>query len=117
MILIYDIASLVLAIAIILFSSVTVFYGIRYLLITKVKRRFDWIVLMQTVVSLAWVLIFGYIAIESIFDTSPITAFSFGSLFIRPVILLSSSAVSIWMYIRYKFEESGRVDRWNLQKN
>jgi hypothetical protein len=43
--------------------------------------------------------------------------YSFGSLFIRPVILLSSSVISVWTRIRYKFEKSGRSDQWNLLKN
>lgn len=113
---IYNIASLSLALLIVFFSAVTVRFGIEYLLITKMKKHFDWLVLLQTLIGLAWVLIFGYIAHGTIFNTTPIQAFSFGSLFIRPVILISSLTVSIWMYIRYKFEKTGRSAQWNLQE-
>lgn len=114
--LIYDIASLALASLIVFFSATTVRFGIGYLLITKMKNRFDWIVLLQTIVCFAWVIIFGYIVEESIFDYTPIQQFSFGSLFIRPVILLSSLTIYIWMRIRYMFEKTGRSDKWNLLK-
>lgn len=115
--LLYDIASLTLASLIVIFSLITVRFGIAYLLITKIKRQYDWIVLLQTMIGVAWTIIFGYILEESIFDYTPIVQYSFGSLFIRPVILISACAVAIWMYIRYMFEKSGRSDdQWNLLK-
>ena len=113
----YDIASLILAICIVAFSSMTVFYGVNYLIITKLKKRFDWIVAMQIAIHLAWVIIFGYITYQTIVDIPPLVAGTFGAIFIRPVILLSSVAASIWMHIRYMFEKTGRSDRWNLPKN
>lgn len=114
---IYDVASATIAIFIVLFSSVTFYWGIRYLMITKIKKHFDGIILIQTVIALAWVIMFGYITKQSLTEVIPIEPLSFGRLFIRPVILLSSSTMSIWMYIRYQFEKSGRSDAWNLQKN
>ncbi|GEM_PF-3681664 len=113
----YNVVTFILAVLIVFFSATIVRFGIGYLLITKMKREFDWIVALQTFVGFAWVIIFGYIAEESVFNYTPIQQFSFGSLFIRPVILLSSAAVAIWMYIRYKFEKSGRSEQWNLLKN
>lgn len=112
----YEITSLIIALMIVLFSSITVYLGIRYFIKTKLKRRFDWLVLLQVGVAFVWVIIFGYIAEESIRVTPPTIIGSFGNIFIRPVILLSSVSVSIWMAIRYKFEKSGGQDRWNLQK-
>jgi len=109
----YDIINLILAILIIFFSATTVYFGLKYLLVTKMKKEFDWIVLLQTLVSLAWVIIFGYIAKVSLFNYTPIQEFSFETLFIRPVILVSSLTIAVWMNIRYKFEKSGRSEQWN----
>lgn len=114
--LVYDIAVTSIAVLIVIFSLIGVRFGVGYLLMTKFKRQFDWLVFAQTLISVAWVIIFGYISEQYFVEISPIQPYSFGSLFIRPVILLSSSFVSLWMYIRYKFEKTGRSDQWNLLK-
>lgn len=114
---IYDIVVNFLAVLIVVFSVIGVRFGVGYLLLTKLKRQFDWIVLVQTLICFVWSIIFGYILEESFIEVAPIVPYSFGSLFIRPVILLSSSVISVWTRIRYKFEKSGRSDQWNLLKN
>lgn len=56
------------------------------------------------------------IAKQFLIQSMQIESYSFGSLFIRPIISLSSSAVSICLYIKYKFK-SGRSEKWNPLKN
>ena len=114
--LVYDVAVTSIAVLIVIFSLIGVRFGVGYLLMTKFKKQFDWLVFAQTLISIAWAIIFGYISEQYFSEASPIQPYSFGSLFIRPVILLSSSFVSLWMYIRYKFEKTGRSDQWNLLK-
>jgi len=112
----YEVVSVILAFFIIIFGSITFYLGTRYLLLTKVKKQYDWIVLIQTVIALSWIIIFGYIAEEYIRQTFVIPVGSFGTLFIRPLILFSVVTQSVWMSIRYRFEKSGGENRWNLQK-
>lgn len=111
----YEVVSVILAFFIIIFGSITFYLGTRYLLLTKVKKQYDWIVLIQTVIALSWIIIFGYIAEEYIRQTFVIPVGS-GTLFIRPLILFSIVTQSVWMSIRYRFEKSGGENRWNLQK-
>lgn len=116
MTIIFYITSINLALFIVTFSSMNLFFGIKYLLITKLKKKYDWIILGQQLISFGWVIIFGYILWGYITQHQVIAPGSLGSIFIRPLILMSSVIQSIWMYIRYKFEESGGCDKWNLQK-
>lgn len=113
----YEITSLTTAIFIVLFSFITLYLGIKYFIMTKFKKTFDRLVFLQVGIALVWVIIFGYIVEESIRVEPPTIIGSFGNIFIRPAILLSSVSVSIWMAIRYKFEKSGGQDKWNLQKS
>lgn len=113
----YEIVTVSLAGLIVITFMRTVYYAVKYLIITKAKKDSDWLIIMQGIISLWWVVIFGYITEESIFSQTPIAHDSFGSLFIRPMLLLSSSVVSIWMYIRYKFVETKGGDKWNLLKD
>lgn len=129
---IYTITYSIIAVFIIISSFATVFYTIKYLLLAKFKRRYDWLVAFQGIVAFFWILLFGFVFAEQFgifyypalfhFTEDEVTNLatipgSFGTLFIRPVILLSSSASSIWAHIRYAYEKAGRSDIWNLPKN
>ena len=128
---IYTITYSIIALFILISSSITVFYTVKYLKITNLKKKYDWLVLFQGITECFWFLLFGFVLLEQIgvfyypaffhFTDAEITSLatvpgSFGTLFIRPVILLSSAASSIWAHIRYAYEKAGRSDIWNLPR-
>lgn len=106
---IYEILSFVLASGIIIYFSLASFYGIRYFLITRLKKKYDWIFMMCTVISILWVLMFLYINFESVLGRPPVVYESFGALFIRPLILLTGVGTAILLRIKYIEEKCGGI--------
>lgn len=106
---IYEIFSFVLASGIIVYFGLAFYFGIKYFMLTKLKKKYDWIFMMCTVISLCWVLMFSYINIESLFGRPPVVYESFGALFIRPLILLTGVGTAILLRIKYIEEKCGGI--------
>lgn len=94
------------ALGIILFSLVSSYYGIRILLIHYSLHRklmaCCWITLIQTITQIlflfAYIYIFGDLLLTGISITCPN---SFGTIFIRPIVLLNNIIVAIYLKIRF----------------
>ena len=97
----FDILAIVLSSLIILNFSISVYYGIK-MMILKQKNKFGWCPeMLVTYESILWVIVFSYIIINTFLGKTLIDNASFGAIFIRPLIFLTSIITLILQKRRY----------------
>lgn len=106
----FDILGLILSIAIVLFFTVAFWYNCKYLILSKTKGKYDSIFLVITTVSLIWIILFSYIIVQTFNGIYVIDNSSFGAIFIRPIILMTSVGTAISSKIRYIVERD--IQKW-----
>ena len=97
----FDILAIVLSLLIIFNFSISTYYGIR-MMILKGKNKFGWCPeMLVTYESILWIIVFSYIMINTLFGKTLIDNVSFGAIFIRPLIFLTSNITLILQERRY----------------
>lgn len=100
-----------MASGIIIFSLLSIYYGIRVLII-HIKRHNKlesccWLTPVQVFTQFAFAFIFAFILEELLVKgVRIIVPLSFGSLFIRPIIFLNNVVVSIYLKARFIKEKN-----------
>lgn len=98
---IYGFFAISLSFLIVVNYSLSLYYGIR-MIILKTQNRYGWCPeMLITVESFAWFVLFGYIFIRIILYSDPIGLDAFGDIYIRPLIFISSCITSILQRRRY----------------
>jgi choline-glycine betaine transporter len=102
MISISEITRLVLSIFIVLFSLVSVYYGIRYLSIPDSKKdKYHWYSWMITALSAAWAVSFSYISISIVLGLRAVVYDEFAVVIARPLLLIMISLMAIYQRMKY----------------
>ena len=98
---IYDFIAIILSVFIIFHFTLSVYYGIKTIIL-KTQNRFGWCPeMLVTYNSILWLILFLYVLIGSLKGSSLIDNASFGAVFIRPLILTTSIITSILQKRRY----------------
>ena len=99
----YNIYAIALSIGIILFSALSIKYGIKNIILNKAMREKypSTRHVLPLIIAGAWLMLFLYVAIQTIIDTGFIDNGSFGALFMRPLILVSCAEGAISRKIKY----------------
>ena len=99
----YDFIATGLSFAIVINFLVATFYGIKFI----AKKDFNFVenkflYCLKTFVSFLWACAFAYIIIKCISGEPVIQHNSFGAIFLRPLVLLTSVGTAISQRIRYE---------------
>jgi hypothetical protein len=87
---IYHLFSVILSLVIVFHFSISLYYGTK-MIILKNKNRFGWCPeMLVTYESVLWIILFSYILITTLIGKDVIDHASFGAIFIRPVIAITS---------------------------
>jgi hypothetical protein len=86
---IYDFVGVSLAVLIIFHLCVSIYYGVKMMII-KHENKFGWCPeMLVTYMSVLWLILFVYIFFGILGENKLIVSDSFGAIFIRPMILIS----------------------------
>jgi hypothetical protein len=97
-----EIIRLVLSVAIVFFSILSTYYGIRYLFLPDSKKDKDyWYSCMITGVSIAWTVLFSYMSIFIISGFRAEILDEFAIMFVRPILLITISLMAVYQRIKY----------------
>ena len=97
----YDSIAVILSFIIIFHFIMSSYYGIKMILL-KNKNKFGWCPeMLVTYESIAWVGLFSYILYNTFNNNPLIDNSSFGAVFIRPMILVTSIITAILQKRRY----------------
>ena len=112
-----SIISALMSLGIVVFSYLSFFYGLKNISLNKVaKENYPGIRhVLPVVISAFYGAVFLYLLVNEVFSNTIIDPYSFGSIFIRPIILLSSVSQAINIRVKYynslrrikKYEELG----------
>jgi hypothetical protein len=99
-IILLDITAMLLSISIIIINGLSVYFCIRAFFC---KRMYcSWSFIGNGIVSLLWIATFGYVLYNCVSGTPVLAHNEFGAIIIRPIILLSSTALAIVQEEKYK---------------
>lgn len=112
-----SIISALMSLGIVVFSCLSFFYGLKNISLNKVaKENYPGIRhILPVAISAFYGIVFLYLLINEILGNVIISPYSFGSILIRPIILLSSVSQAISIRVKYynslrkikKYEELG----------
>ena len=117
---IHDAIAILLSLLIIFHHCISVYYGVK-MIILKGKNKFGWCPeMLSTYTSILWLILFVYILVGTLGNNKIILSNSFGAVFIRPLILVSSVVEAVIQKRRYlssknKFEEESYLKE-NLEQ-
>ena len=98
---IYRLFSVILSLVIVFHFSISLYYGTR-MIILKNKNRFGWCPeMLVTYESILWIILFSYILITTLIGKDVIDHASFGAIFVRPAIAITSVISAILQKRRY----------------
>lgn len=98
---IYQYVATIISFFIVIFFSISVYFGILYQICKTYTPHYNWLNIYITLISFMWVVIFSYILIADLINNPVLVSTEFGGTYIRPLILLTSAGTAILQRLNY----------------